>query len=436
MTLVWLLCADETDEFSGPGFFISEHLDAQLKVFHLHHCPLPLREHILTTDDGNALRLFLHLGFIDCRVLRLGACESYTLLIVRNKMKEFFLVRSFIKKSQFVAICLSVVLASCSYMKQPEEKTTNALSATLLELAQSAEANFDYSAAAGHYNQLYTREPDNIDAVLGTARNMRYAGVANDSVKQLNAAIKRHGKTPALVLELSKSQLTAARINDSWESINSLANKGALKWQFLAVEALIHDRLGQYKKAQNLYLKVLANSKEDISVSNNLALSYSLSGDLDKGIKILEALQLDSRSTLQTRQNLVMLLVLSGERDKAKRVALKDYTPEQAAQNLAAYELLSRHTKQPGEVRSSSAKKKPRLMTDDVILTEMVKPYIALKNSIVRYGPGRQFTSISFLRQGEAVKVMGRSKDSQWFLVALPKGEKGFVFHQLLKAKP
>ena len=336
------------------------------------------------------------------------------------------------KYVQITVFCLSLALVGCSN-KAVDQNSDQALSLTLLELAESAESNFNYSGAAGHYNQLYKREPNNIDAVLGTARNLRYAGVPADAVKELKLSILKHGKNPRLSLELSKSQLTASRINDARETINDVSDKGELKWQFKAVEALILDRLGRYREAQKLYLEVLEHSKNNISESNNLALSYSLSGDLDKGIKILEGLVSKNRFTIQTRQNLVMLLVLNGDYEKAESFAKKDYTPKQVVQNLAAYKLLSQHRQTSAVSKPKPENKIPSLVTQKVDLAKTVKPYIAQVNSTVREGPARHFKWITFLKQGEKLEVMGTSKDGKWFLIALPNGKKGFVHHSLVK---
>ena len=238
-----------------------------------------------------------------------------------------------------VVAALTVVLGGCS-TPPPEQTRDQAISNTLWELAVSAEKSHDYASAIGQYHQVYEREPTNIPALLGVARNMRYAGNPKEAIKELKVAILKLGDKPELLLELGKAQLAAAIVTDARETLEKYAEASRRDWQAHAVLAIVYDRLGRHEEAQKKYDEALRLSPGNVSVINNLALSYAISGDLGPAISVLKKLVDGENATPQTRQNLALLYAMQGELETAERLAAEDLTPEQVARNVAAFRIL------------------------------------------------------------------------------------------------
>jgi Flp pilus assembly protein TadD len=244
-----------------------------------------------------------------------------------------------------IAAGLAVTLGACVVQTAEEGGELGpgaeaALSDSLLEAAQTAERSLDYAAAADHYARLYERDPDRIEALIGQARNLRYDGHGREAVKALRAGIETHGETVTLLLELAKAQFAAAMIADSSVTMDKLMAMEPDNWEVLSMMAMLRDRGEDFAGARELYRRALELSPGNPSVINNYSLSLAQAGRLDEAIETLEPLARGEKSTLQARQNLVMLYVIKGDMEKAEKLAHGDLPPDKVMENLSAYQAL------------------------------------------------------------------------------------------------
>ena len=75
----------------------------------------------------------------------------------------------------------------------------------LSDAAKNAQNDFDYEVAVRHYQTLYERDGDHIEALLGFIRNLRYVGAPRDAIKIAKKGLAKHGKRADLTLELAKA---------------------------------------------------------------------------------------------------------------------------------------------------------------------------------------------------------------------------------------
>ncbi len=245
----------------------------------------------------------------------------------------------------FITLCTWIVVAAwlsgCTNFGRPPDQQV-AISGALADAAAAAQESFDYQAAAGHFERLYKRQPDNIEALIGLARNLRYSGSVNQGLKVIRGGLRKHGETAVLLLELAKGQVAGSMYADASESIAKARRMDPDNWENYAVSGILKDRGGDLDGAQAEYRKALGISPGNIAVLNNLALSLAQQGKLAEAIKILEKLALGEMSTFQTRQNLALLYSINGEFNKAERLVKEDLPPDMAAENLATYRTLRR----------------------------------------------------------------------------------------------
>lgn len=340
-----------------------------------------------------------------------------------------------------IVLGAALVLGACE--STPEQSSDEvALSATIAEIANTAEKGRDYASAAGHYKQLLAREPENRQALLGLARNLRYAGVPKDAIKELRPALRTSGEQADLLLELGKAQLASSLINDAQETLIKAVAANPEHWEPHATLAIIQDRVGKYPTAQDNYRKALKLSPGNIAVQNNYALSLTLAGKLEQAVPILKKIADSENATPQTRQNLALLYALRGDLKTARGLLLQDLPPEAAEKNLAAYRKLRGRvggTAATGNAGSALAKPAPppapKLALTGTRLLDEAVPHLVLKNSNVRRGPSTKFPPVAFVPKGAEVKLTGISKNRRWFLVTLRNGKRGYVFHKLLSPR-
>ncbi len=235
---------------------------------------------------------------------------------------------------------VAVWLSGCMTFGQTDREV--AISGALADAAAAAQESFDYQAAAGHYERLYKREPDNLDALIGFAKNLRYSGSVIQGLKVIRQGLRKHGETAGLLLELTKGQVAGSMYADARNTVVKVRRMAPDNWETYAISGILKDRGGDLDAAQAEYRKALTISPGNSAVLNNLALSLALQGKLVEAIEILEKLALGERSSHQTRQNLALLYSINGEFAKAERLVKEDLPPDMASENLATYRALRR----------------------------------------------------------------------------------------------
>ena len=240
------------------------------------------------------------------------------------------------KMSGLAIVALAAwLVAGCTTPVGDAAGKEKAISEALAEAAYGAQQSFDYRRAASHYQRLYERNPDNIAALVGYARNLRYGGHVMEAIRAIRKGIGKHGEKPDLVLELGKAQLAASLLEDSRISLSKALKLMPDRWDVHSAMGILYDRTGKFDAAKEEYRKALELAPRNTAALNNLALSLAQAGKLDAGIDILKKLARSEYSTVQTRQNLALLYGLKGDFVNAERLIREDLPPEVAAENLA-----------------------------------------------------------------------------------------------------
>lgn len=233
----------------------------------------------------------------------------------------------------------ALLLLGCAASDRDVEEES--LAAALKESAWAAQMSYDYKSATAHFLRLYELRPDNFQALLGHARNLRYSGLPKEAIKAMKRGIAAHGKRPELILELAKAQLAASLIADSRENLEKALEITPDNWEIYATSGILYDRIGLFKDAHGEYRKALELFPGNVKVLNNLALSLAQAGNLDEAIAILEDIVKSENSIVQVRQNLAVLYALKGNLEGAERLAREDLPPDAVTDNLSTFRRLS-----------------------------------------------------------------------------------------------
>ncbi len=207
----------------------------------------------------------------------------------------------------------------------------------LRQSAASSQNARNYAASVNSYQSLYVRDPGDIDALLGLARNLRYIGSAGQAVELLENASAEHRDRLDLRAELGKAQLGAGSTEEAISTLTDVAERQPGDWQVLSALGIAYDLLGNFAEAQARYGAALAVSPNNLSVLNNLGLSKTLSGDLDGGITILQRAVARPLARAQVRQNLALLHAMKGDVITAERLLRQDLPEEMVEHNLKYY---------------------------------------------------------------------------------------------------
>ncbi len=98
---------------------------------------------------------------------------------------------------------------------------------------------------------------------------------------------------------------------------------------------VVLDSLHRHIEAQQAYGQALAAHPWNVPARNDMALSLALTGRYDKAIAIMEPLARSSEATPKIRDNLALILGLSGDPQRAAAISRLDLNAQQTAGNLA-----------------------------------------------------------------------------------------------------
>ena len=234
-------------------------------------------------------------------------------------------------------LTVAVALTGC---QRPGELTTSeqaVIGGFLRNAASASQNDHDYTAAMSYYQSLHTRDPHDIDAAVGLARNLRYSGAPAEAVRVLQRAVKDNPDAGALRSELGKAMLATGRVDEAMAVLRSAIAATPDDWQAMVGLGIAHDIRGQWAEAQRNYHAALRLSPDNPTILNNLALSKALSGDLEAGIAILKRAAMLPDAGPQTRQNLALMYATRGDMVMAERLIQRDLPASMVEQNLAYY---------------------------------------------------------------------------------------------------
>ncbi len=229
-----------------------------------------------------------------------------------------------------------LALSSCITVGEFSELAEDANKEKVLQqLSNDAEKAFEYSKAAEYYSRILELQPKNITATLGLARNLRYAGMAQEAIKVIKNYVSKFREGKSLQLELLKAQLAAGMLDIALKTAVELRIEDPNNWELYSIMGIIYDQKNDYDLGKKNYLKGLKISPKNPTILNNFALSLAQDGELEKAIKILEPIVLSEKTTVQTRQTLAFLYNLSGSFNKGQTLMRRDLPDEIVEQNMS-----------------------------------------------------------------------------------------------------
>jgi Flp pilus assembly protein TadD len=245
-------------------------------------------------------------------------------------------------RSAYTAVLLAVAAALAACQETPQRPMGEAVDQTLRQGAADAAARGGWSEAASSWRLHYERNPNDAEAAAGLVRSLRLAGRIDEAVKIGAEASQRMPGDARLLAEYGKARLAARDVEGAVPVLRAALAQAPGDWTLLSALGIADDLRGRHVEAQASYLKALELAPNNPAVTNNLALSLALSGNIDAGIVRLLELQAPLRGgTPQTRQSLALLYAMKGDLAAAERLVGADLPPKLANENMAYYRLLA-----------------------------------------------------------------------------------------------
>lgn len=193
------------------------------------------------------------------------------------------------------------------------------------------------SAALNQLADKWQANPQDMSKGLAYANGLESAGRNSEALevyRKLSEGNPADAKAAALY---GRKLVAAGRSQEAIPVLEAAEQKGETDWRVLSALGTAYDQQGLYDKAREQYRRALAADPQNLSVMNNLAMSFALQGDLKQAEAELRAANALPRSAGEPRirQNLALVVGLQGRFDEATQIAQQDLPPEQVQQNMA-----------------------------------------------------------------------------------------------------
>jgi Flp pilus assembly protein TadD len=196
------------------------------------------------------------------------------------------------------------------------------------------EASLNETAAAG---KRWQANPDDVKAGLRYASKLKGVDQSGKALEVMADLARRNPHDGELLAAYGKDLAQAGQGKEAADVLGQVAAGGKADWKVYSALGSALDQQGQHAEARRAYQTALEQKPEEISVHNNLGMSFALEGNLKEAESTLRraaALPAAARQP-RLRQNLALVVGLQGRFDEAREIASKDLPPEQIEANMA-----------------------------------------------------------------------------------------------------
>jgi Flp pilus assembly protein TadD len=227
-----------------------------------------------------------------------------------------------------------LVLASTTALAGCQQ--TNAKLDPGSNLSTASTGPVSYEAVADLGNK-WEADPANVGKGMAYASALESVGQTDKQLAVYARLVALNPGNATLGGLYGRKLVAAGRGNDAIPVLESAAQAPNPDWRILSALGTAYDQQGNYPKARDQYQRALSADPDNLSVLNNIGMSYALEGNLKQAEAALRAADGKPRSRTEPRirQNLALVVGLQGRFDEASRLASEDLPPEQVQANMA-----------------------------------------------------------------------------------------------------
>lgn len=186
---------------------------------------------------------------------------------------------------------------------------------------------------------FWAREVDvdsrDAEAGLKFARDLRMLGRNEEAAAAADRVLVFQPDSVDALLEMGRDQIARDQGFFAIEPLQRAAALAPKDWRPLSLMGVALQQVRRTDDARQAWAKALTLSPENPAVLSNMAMAEVAAGRAMAAEPLLRRAVAQSGATLQTRQNLALVLGLDGKTAEAERLLREDLPPELADQNLA-----------------------------------------------------------------------------------------------------
>lgn len=233
------------------------------------------------------------------------------------------------RRGRYIAILLA--LTSATMLQGCNKQTARTDNLTT---ASTTPVSFEEIGALG---KKWEADPKNVAKGLAYASALESAGQPEKQFSVYAQLMRSNPDNAKLAGLYGRKLVAAGQSNEAITVLERAAAAEANDWRIHSALGSAYDQKSEYQKARVHYDKALTIDPQNLSVMNNLGMSYALEGNLKQAETILR--QADalprSKSEPRIRQNLALVVGLQGRFEEASSLAREDLPKEQVEANMA-----------------------------------------------------------------------------------------------------
>ncbi|MGH6854108.1 MAG: tetratricopeptide repeat protein [Aestuariivirga sp.] len=228
-------------------------------------------------------------------------------------------------RSTLLIVTAAAALAAC------QQKSAGLLDP--MSTASTERPSFQATAGLG---KAWQADPKDIGKGLAYAKGLESLGQTERQIGVLKQLSQTHPENTKLAIVYGKKLAQAGKSADALPILERAAADPGADWRVHSALGSAYDQQGLYDKAQAEYGKALALQPNELSVVNNMGMSYALQGDLKQAETTLRQASLSPKAGSQPRirQNLALIVGLQGRFEEARKIASEALPPDQVEANM------------------------------------------------------------------------------------------------------
>lgn len=236
----------------------------------------------------------------------------------------------------FVVVLSCLFLASCADERRVDGEMAFD-SSSLMNMAESFLSAGDYGNAMRLYQRAANENPKHVASRLGLAKTYQALGATDAAINFYEQVLRLDPGNMDAKMGNGQMLITKNRPAEAIPYLIDLSKQEPGNYRIYNMLGLAHDLMGQQENAQMNYGKGLNVAADNISLLNNLALSFAFEEQYAPSIRLLsKAINLDY-SVTKAQHNLVLVYVLSGEEEAGRKIGAAVMTKEEMETNIRHY---------------------------------------------------------------------------------------------------
>jgi Flp pilus assembly protein TadD len=236
------------------------------------------------------------------------------------------------RNSRYAAVMLALISATA--LAGCQQKSAGLDAADPFATASTGPVSYQAAAELG---KNWQSDPTNINKGMAYANALESIGQSEKQLEVYGRLSMAHPANGKLAGIYGKKLLTSGKSAEAIPVLERAATASGVDWRIHSALGSAYDQQGLYQKARAEYQTVLSGDSGNLSVLNNLGMSYALEGNLKEAETTLRRADglPRSRSEPRIRQNLALVVGLLGRFEEASKIASEDLPQEQIEANMA-----------------------------------------------------------------------------------------------------